>query len=94
MITTTLSLCRRQSAHFFVTPIYKKSQPAIKKIPPNGVAIPTSVRWVFSAIFNAVRAYSEPEKRMIPVIKQLPAQTIHLFEIFSDNRATKSRAKT
>jgi len=55
---------------------------------------PASCPCVLSAIFRAVSRYSEPEKRMIPVIKQLPAQTIHLLENFSDSKATISKAKT
>src|ERR1700722_1017867 len=81
-------------AHFFVTPIHRNNQPAIKNTPPTGVATPISVRCVFSATFSAVSAYSDPQKKMIPMIKQFPAQIIHLLEIFSDTNPTNNSAKT
>ena len=66
----------------------------MKNTPPTGVAIPINVKCELSATFSAVSAYSDPQKKMIPMIKQFPAQIIHLLEIFSDNNATNNSAKT
>ena len=59
-----------------------KIQPAIKNKPPSGVTGPTHERdEVFTALAY-VSKYKEPENNSIPMIKQMPAQLIKLFEKF------------
>ena len=58
---------------FFIAARNKNNHPAIKATPPKGVIIPALSREVVSAALPAVSTYSDPEKRMIPVINNIPA---------------------
>lgn len=82
----------RSDHFFFVTAIKRNSQPAIKKMAPSGVTGPTNFTALLSCIFRKLRRYNDPEKRMMPAMKLLPAHFIHLFLNFSTMMAMASNA--
>ena len=65
--------CHYDLSSFFIAARNKNNHPAIKATPPNGVIMPALSRETVSAALPAVSKYKDPEKRIIPIINNIPA---------------------
>jgi hypothetical protein len=78
---------------FFIAAKNRNSHPPIKARPPTGVIMPALSRAVTSAALPAVSTYNEPEKRIIPSKKSIPAILANFGEVFFINKSRKQQTK-